>query len=256
MIILHYAKSTMSIYRFKPVRLSRVSDEVTEQLKESILVGHFKAGDRLPAERELSDEFQVSRVAIREALRRLENSGFIATRQGAAGGAYVTDLTFERLEDAFLDLFLADKISIPELYQVRLLVEPEIARLAASKITSEYSEKLTELLKAEEVPSASLSEDIERKTAVHFLLTEISGNRFFEALIRSAMGVTKKIIEAVQPDPNTLHPTGMHRPIVEAVLAGDSDRAASVMRKHAIEFGERLIQMEKIYREKKSGLPL
>jgi len=68
--------------RFKPIRLSRVSDDVTEQLKQSILLGHFKAGDRLPSERELSEEFQVSRVAIREALRALENSGFITTRQG------------------------------------------------------------------------------------------------------------------------------------------------------------------------------
>ena len=244
------------MHRFKPVRLSRVSDEVTEQLKESILLGHFKAGDRLPSERELSDDFQVSRVAIREAVRRLENSGFITTRQGAAGGAYVTDLTFDRLGDAFLDLFLAEKLSIPELYQVRLLIEPEIARLAASRITPEYAGKLKDLLKAEELPTTSLREDIERKTALHYLLTEMSGNRFFEALVRSVMGVTTKVIEAVQPDANALHPTGMHRPIVEAVLAGDSDRAASVMREHAIEFGERLIEMERIYRERKSGLPL
>ena len=241
--------------RFKPIRLSRVSDDVTEQLKQSILLGHFKAGDRLPSERELSEEFQVSRVAIREALRALENSGFITTRQGSAGGAYVTDLTFERLGDAFLDLFLADKISIPELYQVRLLVEPEIARLAASRMTPQYAEKLKVLLEAEELPTASLPEDIERKTAVHSLLAEICGNRFFDALVRSAMGLTKKVIEAVQPDPYTLHPPGMHRPIVEAVLAGDADRAASLMRKHATEFGETLIRMEKIYREKKSRPP-
>ena len=74
------------------------------------------------AERDLAEEFKVSRVAIREALRRLENSGFIVTRQGATGGAYVTDLTFEYLANAFLDLFLADKISIPELHRVRLLI--------------------------------------------------------------------------------------------------------------------------------------
>lgn len=237
--------------RFKPVRLPRISDGVTNQLKDAILLGHFKAGDRLPSERDLVEEFQVSRVAIREALRRLENSGFIATRQGVTGGAYVTDLTFEHLADAYLDLFLAGKISIPELYQVRLLVEPEIARLAALGITPEYRDKLGALLAAEELPTASLPEDIERKTAVHYLLAEMCGNRFFEALIRSTMGLTRKVIEAVQPDPSTMHPAGMHRPIVEAVLAGDADRAAALMRKHAVEFGERLIHMERIYRQKK-----
>jgi DNA-binding FadR family transcriptional regulator len=117
--------------RFKPIRQFRVSEVITEQLKQSILLGEFKAGHKLPSERDLAEQFQVSRVAIREALRKLENSGFIVTRQGVTRGAYVTDLTFEYLANAFLDLFLADKISIPELHHVRLLIGPEIARLAA-----------------------------------------------------------------------------------------------------------------------------
>ena len=76
---------------FKPIRPIRISAEVAEQLKQSILLGHFKAGQRLPSERDLAEEFQVSRVALREALRSLENSGFIHTRPGATGGAFVTD---------------------------------------------------------------------------------------------------------------------------------------------------------------------
>ena len=99
--------------RFKPIRPVRISAEVAEQLKQSILLGQFKAGQRLPSERDLAEEFQVSRVAIREALRSLENSGFIDTRQGATGGAFVTDLTFDHLARSFLDLFLAEKISLP-----------------------------------------------------------------------------------------------------------------------------------------------
>ena len=72
--------------RFKPIKQFRVSREVCEQLKESILLGQFKTGDRLPSERDLVEEFQVSRMAIREALRSLENLGLIATRQGVGGG--------------------------------------------------------------------------------------------------------------------------------------------------------------------------
>ena len=61
-----------------------------------------ESGEKLPTERELAGQFQVSRVAIREALRKLEHAGFMVTRQGATGGAYVTDLTFEYLVNAFL----------------------------------------------------------------------------------------------------------------------------------------------------------
>ena len=56
---------------FKPIKQSRVSGEVAEQLKQSILLGQFEAGDKLPSERDLSNQFQVSRIAIREALRFL-----------------------------------------------------------------------------------------------------------------------------------------------------------------------------------------
>jgi GntR family transcriptional repressor for pyruvate dehydrogenase complex len=237
---------------FRPVKQLRVSAEVREQLKQSILLGNFKAGDRLPSERDLAEEFQVSRVAVREALRALENSGFIATRQGVNGGAYVTELTFGHIANAFLDLFLADKISIPELYKVRLLVEPEITRLAALAVTAEYARRLNEALQGEELPTTSLLQDIEMKTAVHYILAEMCGNRFFEAILRSSMRLTHRVIEVVSPNPYTLHPAGMHRPIVEGVLAGDPEAAFSAMKKHSIEFGEILIKMEKDYRDKKS----
>ena len=237
--------------RFKPIKQLRVSGEVSDQLKQSILSGHFKAGDKLPSERELAEEFQVSRVAIREALRALGNSGFITTRQGANGGTYVTELTFGQIGNAFLDLFLADKISIPELYRVRLLVEPEIARLAALAITLEYAQRLKEAQQAEEIPTTSLWEDIEKKTAVHHILAEMCGNRFLEAILSSSMKLTHKVIEVVSPNPYTLHPAGMHRPVVEAVLAGDPEAAFSTMKNHSMEFGEILVKMEKDYREKK-----
>jgi GntR family transcriptional repressor for pyruvate dehydrogenase complex len=238
--------------RFRPIRPSRISDEVTEQLKRSILFGDFKAGDKLPPERLLAEEFQVSRVAVREALRTLENSGFIVTRQGASGGAYVTDLSFAHLADAFLDLLLAGKISVPELSEVRILIEPEMARLAATKVTPAYAKKLREALSAEELPLGSLTEDLDRKTAVHFILAQMSGNGFFEALIRSLMELTRRVVLDVQPDPGVVHPARMHHPIVEAVLARNEEAAYASMRKHTIEFGANLIKMEKDFREKNS----
>jgi DNA-binding FadR family transcriptional regulator len=199
----------------------------------------------------LVEEFQVSRAAIREAFRILESSGFITTRQGVNGGMYVTELAFGHISNAFLDLFSADKISIPELYHVRLLIEPEIARLAALANTPEYAQRLKEALESEELPTKSLWEDIEMKTAVHYILAEMSGNRFLEAILRSSMKLTHKVIEVVSPNPYTLHPAGMHRPIVEAVTRGDPEAACSTMREHAIEFGQILIKMEKTYRERK-----
>lgn len=236
---------------FKPIRPARVSEEVAEQLKRSILFGDFKAGDRLPPERSLAEEFQVSRVAIRDALRALEGAGFITVRPGVSGGAFVTELNFESLSNAFLDLFLAEKISLPEIQQVRLLVEPEVARLAAGRVTDDYAARLREALAMEKEPINSLARDNEVKTAVHYILAEMCGNRFFEAVIRGMLRLTRQVVEAVQPEPRAMHPEGLHVPVVEAVLAGDPEAAAGAMRKHTEDFGRTLLMMEKAFRERK-----
>lgn len=241
--------------RFNPIKQSRVSEGVINQIKQSILLGNFKAGEKLPSERELAEEFRVSRMAIREALRALELSGFIEIRQGINGGAFVTDLTFEHLGDAFLDLFLANKVSIPEMLQVRLLIEPEVAKLATLNINPGYAKKLKEALEIEELPSTTLLKDIEAKQNFHFILAEMSNNRFLEAIVRSLLKLTKNLVLAVvDAGPRFIHPAGMHRKVAEAVFSGNPDEAYEAMRKHTLEFGEKLIEMEKAYREKKSLL--
>jgi GntR family transcriptional regulator, transcriptional repressor for pyruvate dehydrogenase complex len=235
--------------KYKPIRQKRVSDEVTDQIKQSILLGELKAGDKLPSEHELMEQFQVSRVAVREAIRNLENAGFLETRQGASGGAYVTELSFECLANAFLDLFLVDRVSMPELCQARQIIEPEVARIAAIKKTPEHEKMLLKALEDEEKPFGTLSDDLEIKTEIHSILAEICGNRFIEALVKSLMRVTRQVVSAVHQSSESLHPAGMHRPVVEAVIAGRPNQAAEAMRIHAIEFGEIMIEMEKKFRQ-------
>jgi len=235
---------------FKPVKQPRISDVVFQQLKQAILANGFKAGDRLPSEKELSEQFQVSRAAVREAVRSLENAGFVTIRQGSNGGAYVTDLTFEHLANACLDLFLANKISIHDLHHVRILIEPEVARLAALHTNAQYNKRLLEAYQAEHPPQASLRDDIASATQVHFILAEMCGNPFLEALVNSLLGMSRKMLEEMRPTPpNSIHPPGLHGPIVEAVVAGDADAAAKAMRTHAEIFYDNLVRLEKDYRE-------
>ncbi len=221
------------------------------QIKRAILSHDFKAGDKLPSERELAEQFQVSRVAIREALRTLENAGFLTIRQGSSGGAYVTELKFEQLANSCLDLFLADKISIPELHQVRILIEPEVARLAALHVTPAMSERLVRAYESEHPHGATLSEDIESATTVHFILAEMCENRFLEALVNSLLKLSRNILEEIKPNPpSSIHPPGLHGPIVEAVVAGEPEAAAEAMRNHSIIFYRNLVNLEKAYRER------
>jgi GntR family transcriptional repressor for pyruvate dehydrogenase complex len=236
--------------QFKPIRQVRVSEEVAEQLKQSILSGELKAGDKLPSERDLAEGFEVSRLAVREAFRSLQGAGFVVARQGSGGGVFVTDLTFEQLSNAYLDLFVADKISIPELLELRLLVEPQVARSAAKNISSQYRKRLKEALEAESFPASELLEDVDKKSVIHFVLAEMCGNRFFEGLVRSTMKLTRRVMEAVNPEFDDIHPSGMHDAVVAAVFRGDSEAAFDAMQRHMAEFGENMVKMEKAFRKK------
>jgi DNA-binding FadR family transcriptional regulator len=225
------------VLSFKPVKSPRVSEEVAEQLKESIVLGHIRTGERLPTEQKLAEQLGVGRVAVREAMRILENTGFIAIRQGAKGGAFVKEISFDRLTAAFVDLYMSEKFSILEAFRVRVLVEPEVARLAAQKITPEYAGRLKESIG-----------DME----FHFILAEMCGNRFLETLIRSTIGL---VINVLGVTSGPLHQQEKHYPILEAVLAGNAEAAAEAMKKHAIETGEELKKIEKMYWKKRRGTP-
>ena len=127
---------------FKPVKQDRIAVAIVNQLKAAILSGRFKPGERMPTERALTEQFQVSRVVVREAIRELEIKGFVKILQGPSGGAYVTDLSFDQINNAFLDLFHSNKLSVAELIQTRILVECEIARLACGQTLPESAAPL------------------------------------------------------------------------------------------------------------------
>ncbi len=236
--------------QFKPIKTSRVSEDVLIQLKEAILLGAYKSGDKLPSERELTLQFQVSRGVVREAVRVLELSGFVTMRQGPAGGAFVTDLSFHQVGNAFLDLFLANKVSMAEVAEVRSHVEPKVAQLAAIRITPEHQKQLEHAQDEEFVTPKSHGERIVRLTDVHIVLAKICGNHFFEATVRSTLKLTAEVVLAVEADHEALHNPGEHSDIIDAVIKGDPEKASREMELHLKRFSDSLIQMEKIYRKK------
>jgi len=237
---------------FKPIRQFRISEEVLSQLKDSILLGKFKSGEKLPSERELTEEFQVSRGVIREAIRILEITGFVTLRQGPAGGAFVTDLSFDHVGTAFLDLFLANKVSIPELADVRLYIEPEIARLAALSATPEDKKRLTDAQEQEFVSVATTAARITQFQRVHHVIAESSQNHFYEAISKSMLRLTFEVVEAVDPNHEALHMPGEHKNIIDAIISSDAQAAQVAMQIHMEKFCKNLLEMETRYRRKTS----
>src|SRR5207237_10424614 len=108
---------------FAPVAVARASSAIAEQIRTAILSGRLKAGDRLSPERELAEQFGVSRVTVRDALRSLEAMGLIAVKVGARGGAFVTAPTGAVVGHAMSDMMMMSAVTPEDVREARLIVE-------------------------------------------------------------------------------------------------------------------------------------
>lgn len=236
---------------FASVKQNRIAVEIVNQLKAAILSGRFKPGERLPTERELTQQFRVSRVVVREALRELAIKGLVKILQGPAGGAYVTDLSFDHLNNAFLDLFLYNKLSVAELIRTRILIECETARIAATHVDARCADRLKAALADERSAGASHIDFISNRLMVHHILAEMSANRLLQAVATALFRLTADVILEVKPVQAIIHRTEEHAGIVAAVLAGQPEAAAAAMRRHLERMGRRMIKLEGTYRKRK-----
>lgn len=125
---------------FKSVKHTKISDEIANQIKQLILDGNLKPGDKLPPERELVKQLGVSRPSLREALKSLVTMGFLEVRQ--AKRTFVKSVTSKLIEDPLALLIKTDQQKIYDLIEVRKAIEAWAAYHAAQRASREDIEKL------------------------------------------------------------------------------------------------------------------
>lgn len=134
----------MEKLRFEPLSIQRASAHIEKTIKEAILAGTLKAGDRLPTEKEMASQFSVSLVTLREALRALETSGLIQKRKGGRRGIFVSEIDNASIKASLLHFLNFKDLSSQHLYEVRKIIEPSAIKLAVQNITPEEIQKLEE----------------------------------------------------------------------------------------------------------------
>jgi len=122
---------------YKAVRTSRLYEQIVHQIEESILKGSLKPGDQLPSERELAQRFGVSRTAVREAVKALREKGLVEAYSGR--GTFITNGTSQAMRQS-LDWMskVGQQDGLPYLVEMRAILEPEIAALAATRIDEQH----------------------------------------------------------------------------------------------------------------------
>jgi GntR family transcriptional repressor for pyruvate dehydrogenase complex len=185
---------------FNSVKSNKVCQHIADQIRNAIFDGRLKPGDKLPSERELIEKFKVSKATLREALRSLEVLGFLEIRKGVSGGSFVTEVDMTKAKDSFTNFLLFKNLSLKDLSEVRLLLEPYIAEKATLSITQEDLGRLKKLIKESDLAIKNDAAFESRKDEIEFhrIIASITGNPilmfildFVENLLIDMKGILK-----------------------------------------------------------------
>jgi len=210
----------------EPLHKTRLHEEIVERFKDRIIRGEIPPGERLPTEREIAESLGVNRSTVREAVKKLEALELVEIKHGR--GVFVKDYLDSCSMDLLGRILFLDGVPNLEilrgLLDLRKLVLPEIARRAAMNRTELDVEALRRAVQDTGVPVA------ERDHRVHNLIARASGNPLFAILLNS---FTRLLADhaSVYFDraENRQRSEAFHREILEAIEAGEAQRAAGIM---------------------------
>lgn len=216
-----------------PIGKKTVSERVVQRILDLVKTGHLSAGDKLPSERDLADQLDVSRPTVREALRALSILGVLEIRHG--GGVYVTALNAEELL-APMDFFVSlNAQNMAELFDARIHFEPMLASLAAERLTEAALARLATLV-AEQLADPE-DADLFHDTDVEFHKTilEASGNDFLSRFGKLLQVLGDQGRQAFQKRLSIRQQSiADHQHILAALTAHDAAAAQRAMRQHMV----------------------
>jgi GntR family transcriptional regulator, transcriptional repressor for pyruvate dehydrogenase complex len=216
---------------FAPVPARNAFEVTVERLAQSIRLGVLVDGAQLPPERELADTFGVSRVTLREAIKALRDAGLVESRRGRGGGTFIVSPKVQRPRPA-------DQISrslgesLDDALDLRRIVEPGAAALAASRtLTAADRASLHQYLGETThcTPEGRRLAD----SRLHLAIAALGGSASVAAIVADVQMRLDELLRAIPViAANIAHSDVQHAAIVDAILAGQVDRARTEMEIH------------------------
>lgn len=217
---------------FNPSRVRRPREQVEEQIREAILSGAFRQGDKLPTETQLAEQFSVSRTTVREALRSLASGGLISKVPGVAGGSFVQSVDHHALEsvlgDSLQNILRLGSITRAEVHQMRVLLEVPAAALAAEHRGEE------DLRVLDRVKGTTVEDPVvpEPDISFHSAVAAASGNRVLASVVAALHAVARPVADLQLSAEIGRATVRHHLTVVDAIRAGDRAAAAAAMAEH------------------------
>ncbi len=210
--------------------------QVADQLRALIVTGQIRPGERLPSEASLAGLFGVSRGTVREALRELSAQALVETSRGSTGGSFVTrpdpESVSEFLESRFGHMSGLDMVSLPDMLQVREMLEIPIARLAAENRTEQHLDMLRSSIGIRTTDDYRRTLTDDGPPHFHTTLLHAAGNPLVSIMAPPVFRVLQ--LRYLRDDPPDFWRlvSHEHEAILVAVTDRDADAAETMMRKH------------------------
>lgn len=225
---------------FAPIRATRASSDVIAQIRRAIFSGQYRPGDRLPTEREMAQQFGVSRVTVRDALRALEANGLIRVKVGGQGGPYVSEPDISRVTDSIGTHLQLRGTTFEELAEARQALEVTAAQLAAERATDEDLEALKAAI---ELTGQPTSDDTAASSLdFHTALVIAAHNRALLAMFSATRDLIEQAFDALHAQQPDMRESSRktHRGLYDAIASRQGELAARLMREHLEGFAARV----------------
>jgi DNA-binding FadR family transcriptional regulator len=219
----------------RPVRAGNAFEETVERLLTVIKLGVVGPGERFPSERDLAAKLGISRITLREAIRELQQAGFIESRRGRSGGTFVTYRPPTPSRDALRRIVREDADNLTDALTFRMAVETGAAQLLAQSAGPAAPASVRDVLQARlgDVVRASPDDYRRLDTLFHLSIAELTGSTLLAAACADARMRLNDLLNAIPVlKRNIDHTAGQHAAIVDAILAGDPELARRAVAEH------------------------
>lgn len=231
---------------FRAVHVGRASQEIVAQIKASIFDGKLTPGNRLPSEKELTEQFGVSRITVRDAMRVLESQGLVEIKVGSGGGAFVASPSSEPLTQVLTDMLRLQGITPRELVEARLVIETSIVTFAAERATCEDLDAMQRAIDdARRARAAGETRFTPSSINFHIALARAAKNQVLFFTISSIRTPFYETLDKLSPDDSMAKQAiEDHQQLLDAIAAHDAERARQVMQDHLSYFQKRSEKLE------------
>ena len=222
-------------------RTHKISDQIIEQIRNAILSGRFKPGDKVASEKELMSEFSVSKATLREALRVLEGMGLVEIRKGITGGVFIAEVDMRTTIHGIINFLHFKTVSIRDITMIRYLLEPPVAQLVASRIQQEDIVKLESMIvEHPAVPQTIVSREI----GFHRYLARMTENPILILVMDFIDNILNDIKFQLDPGVEFYHKVAKaHQAILECLKQKDGVGAREKIVNDLLEVGKHLAEL-------------